>query len=221
MNERLGSLAHELRNLLNSAMLAFQAIKSGKVALAGATGSVLDRSLIGLRDLIDRSLAEVRLTDGLHVQREPISIRELIDDLQISSAMEAKARGIEFTISPVDDDLAVDADRQMLSSAIANLLQNAFKFTRPSGHVTLSAQATAGRVIIEIEDECGGLPAGKTEQLFQPFEQRGVDRTGVGLGLSISRRSVEANGGELRVRNLEGTGCVFTIDLPPPAPALH
>ena len=97
---------------------------------------------------------------------------------------------------------------------VANLVQNAFKFTAAKSHVALRARAEGERVLIEVEDECGGLPAGATEALFAPFEQRGGDRTGVGLGLSISRRGVEANGGTLRVRDLPGRGCVFTIDLP-------
>ena len=99
----------------------------------------------------------------------------------------------------------VDADRQMLHSAVANLLQNAFKFSRPEGHIALSARrGSADRVIIDVEDECGGLAPGATEKLFQPFEQASNDRTGLGLGLSISRRSVEANGGTLAVRSLPG-----------------
>ena len=214
MNERLGFLAHELRNLLNGAILAFEAIKGGNAPVGGATGAVLGRSLIGLRDLIDRSLADVRLTHGLEARREMISVHELIDDLQISAEMEAKARGLTFTIAPIDEGLMVDADRQMVSSAVSNLLQNAFKFTRVHGHVLLTARATVDRVLIEVEDECGGLPRGKNEELFHPFEQRSGDRTGVGLGLSISRRGVEANGGSLRVQDIAGKGCVFTIDLP-------
>jgi signal transduction histidine kinase len=69
-------------------------------------------------------------------------------------------------------------------------------------------------VLIEVEDECGGLPAGKAEDLFRPFEQRGTNRSGLGLGLAIARESVETNGGLVRARNLPGRGCVFTIDLP-------
>ena len=68
--------------------------------------------------------------------------------------------------------------------------------------------------MIGVEDECGGLPEGKAQALFAPFEQRAANRTGLGLGLSISRRAVEAMGGELRVRDVPGKGCVFTIDLP-------
>jgi signal transduction histidine kinase len=214
MNERLGSLAHELRNLLSSAMLSFEAVKGGAVALTGATGAVLGRSLLGMRELIDRSLADVRLTAGLRVRRESVAIRDLVDDLRIAAAMEAKTKDVVFSVALVEDGLMVDADPQMLSSAIANLLQNAFKFTKPKGHVSLTARLVGERVLIEIKDECGGLPDGKAEALFQPFEQRSGDRTGVGLGLSISRRGVEASGGELHVRNLPGIGCIFTIDLP-------
>ena len=69
-------------------------------------------------------------------------------------------------------------------------------------------------MLIEVEDECGGLPKGDPEDLFLLFTQRSSDRSGVGLGLGISRRGVEANGGTLYVRNLPDRGCVFTMDLP-------
>jgi signal transduction histidine kinase len=215
MAERLGFLAHELRNLLDSAMLAVAAIKAGDVGIAGATGAVLDRSLIGLRNVIDRSLADVRLMVGMPAPRERISLAEFIADVQVTGILEAKARGCTLLVHPVERGLVVEADRQLLSSAVANLLQNAFKFTRPHSHVSLRAYAAAAdRALIEIEDACGGLPQGAADNLFRPFERRGADLTGLGLGLSITRRSVEANGGTVRVRDLPGIGCVFIIDLP-------
>ena len=213
MNERLGFLAHELRNHLNSAMLAFSAIKGSNATVGGATGAVLGNSLIGLRDLIDRSLAEVRLTGGLEVRRELISIRDLLDELRISAGMEAKAKNVTFTVNDTDPTLKIDADRQMVSAAISNLLQNAFKFTHSGGHVSLTARSAGDRLLIEVEDQCGGLPPGRSEGLFQPFTQRSGDRSGLGLGLSIVRRGVEANGGKVRVQDLPGKGCVFTIEL--------
>jgi hypothetical protein len=73
--------------------------------------------------------------------------------------------------------------------------------------------------LIEVKDECGGLPPGKADELFRRFEQRGRDRTGLGLGLLIARKSVEADGGEIHVRDMPGIGCVFTIDLPRLSPA--
>jgi signal transduction histidine kinase len=102
----------------------------------------------------------------------------------------------------------------MLGSAVTNLLQNGFKFSRRHGTISLSARAERDRILIEVEDECGGLPDGKAEELFQPFEQRSSNRIGLGLGLSISRRAVQENRGTLEVRNLPGKGCIFTIDLP-------
>jgi signal transduction histidine kinase len=74
------------------------------------------------------------------------------------------------------------------------------------------------RALIEIQDQCGGLPAGLADTMFRPFEQGHSDRSGIGLGLSISRRAVEAMEGKIGVRDIPGEGCVFTIDLPRPDP---
>jgi len=213
LNERLGALAHELRNLVNTATLASAAIKAGHGVMAGATGAVLDRSLDGLRDLVDRALADVRLTTGLHARREQTPLEVILQEVSVAAQLEAVARKIAFTVS-VEPGLTVATDREMLSSALANLLQNAFKFTRPGGHVSLTARVIADHVLLEVADQCGGLEPGWAEEFFVPFKQRSADRTGLGLGLSISRRAVEANGGKLRVRDVPGTGCVFTIELP-------
>ena len=115
---------------------------------------------------------------------------------------------------PVEDGVAIEADRQVLAAVVGNLLQNALKFTRPRTTVTLRVGASAERVLIEIQDECGGLPGENVNELFRPFEQRSVDRTGLGLGLAFSRWGAEANNGRIYARNLPGKGCVFTVDLP-------
>ena len=214
MNERLGSLAHELRNLIHRATLAVAAMKEGSVGLGGATGALLERSLTGLRDLVDRTLVDVRLTAGLSERRERIVVAEFIAEVQVGATIEAAGRDLEFIVAPIENDLAVAGDRQILAAAVANVLQNAVKFTRPHTRVSLNTYAAADRILISVEDECGGLPEGKTEEIFRPFTQLGAERTGLGLGLAISRRGIEANGGKLQVRNLPGTGCVFTIDLP-------
>ena len=211
--ERLGHLAHELRNLLNSAFLAFNALKTGSVGIGGSTGAVLGRSLTGLRDLVDRELVEVRLGAGV-LLREPVVLREFIEDVEVAASMEADHRGLKLSVISLPDDVLVNVDRQILASVVANLLQNAFKFTHPKGHVVLRAHATDDRVFIDVQDECGGLPAGQIEELFRPFSQKGTDRTGLGLGLAICYRGVHVNDGEMRVLNHPGSGCVFTVDLP-------
>jgi signal transduction histidine kinase len=217
--ERMGRLAHELRNLLGSAVLSFSMLKEGSVGVGGSTSAVLTRSLAGLRDLIDRELAEVRLGAGVH-HRETVVVRDLIEDVEAAATMDANARGLEFSVASLSKEVTVRADRQILASVVANLLQNAFKFTRPAGHVALRAHATADHVFIDIEDQCGGLPDGKTEELFRPFAQRGANRSGLGLGLAICDRGARVNDGEIQVLNRPGAGCVFTVVLPRLPPAL-
>ena len=149
-----------------------------------------------LRALIGRSLAEVRLTQGVQ-NREQFLVSEFIEELAPAATLEANARGIGLTVMPVEDGVAIEADRQVLAAVVGNLLQNAFKFTRPRTTVTLRVGASAERVLIEIQDECGGLPEGNVNELFRPFEQRSADRTGLGLGLAFSRWGVEANNGRI------------------------
>jgi signal transduction histidine kinase len=211
--KRQGFFAHELRNLVSTATLSFEVLRTGSVGVGGATGALLERSLFRLRDFVDRSLASIRLESGIQ-HRECIALAGFLEEVELHATMEARRRGLRLTIGRVEGDVAVEADRQILASVVANLLQNAFKFSRPGGHVDLRVSADAARVLIEVEDECGGLPPGDPEALFLPFEQRNGDRTGLGLGLAISHRAVEASGGVLNVRDLPGTGCVFTVDLP-------
>jgi signal transduction histidine kinase len=218
-SERLGYFAHELRNLTNTALVAFEVLKTGDVGVGGSTGTVLHRSLLGLTALINSSLAEVRLTEGVK-NREQFLVSGFIAEIAAAAALEANAREITFTVMPVEDGVAIEADRQVLAAVVRNLLQNAFKFTRPHTTVTLRVGATADRVLIEIEDECGGLPSGNANHLFRPFEQRSADRTGLGLGLAFSRWGAEANNGRITTRNLPEKGCVFAVNLPrvPPLP---
>ncbi len=214
LNERLGSLAHELRNFVHTATLAFSAIKNGNAGLGGATSAVLDRSLIGLSTLIDRALTDVRITAGTPARLTLIPLADLIAQVRISAALEASAQGCGFSVAVVDRALAVFVDQHLIVSAIGNLLQNAFKFTQKGSEVCLHAHAASERVLIEISDHCGGLASGAAEKMFKPFTQLDGDRSGLGLGLSISQRSVEVNHGSLRVRDVPGFGCIFTIDLP-------
>jgi signal transduction histidine kinase len=213
-NSRLGFLAHELRNFVHTATLAVGVIKAGNVGLTGATGAVLDRCLKGMSALIDRSLAEVRVTAELPPRRQLIALADLLADAEVAASLESRARDCGLTVSAVDRDIVVCADRDMLSSAIGNLLQNAFKFTKRKTDVLLRARVARDRIVVEVEDHCGGISAETLETMLLPFTQSGEDRSGLGLGLDISRRCVEANEGTLSVRSVPGSGCIFSIDLP-------
>jgi signal transduction histidine kinase len=211
--ERLAQAAHELRDLLNSALLAFHALKRGTVAINGNTGAVLGRSLTGLWDLVDRTLSEVRLAAGKQ-RRERLNVTTFVDEIAATGLLHAEDRGITFTVAPGDSSLGVDGDPQLLTTAVMNLLHNAFKHTPAGGTVILRAHAQGERLMLDIHDTCGGIPESKSD-LFQPFgERRGTDRSGLGLGLSIARQAVRAHGGDIHIRNVPGKGCIFTIELP-------
>ena len=211
--ERLGRAAHELRDVLNTALLAFAVLKAGSVAINGSTGAVLDRSLIRLAEVVENTLAEVRLEMGKY-RRERTLVRAFLEDVAEAGHLHATARAVQFTIAPVDPGLTIDADSPVLMSAVMNLLQNAFRCTPAGGRVELRGRLDGTHVLIEVEDECGGLSETPNDPL-QPFgERRGRDRTGLGLGLSIARRAVRAHGGDIHIRNMPGTGCVFVVELP-------
>ena len=176
-SERLGFFAHELRNLMNTALMAFEVLKTGNVGVAGSTGTVLHRSLMASHALITRSLAEVRLTQGIQ-NREQFPVAGFIEEIVSALTLDATARGVRLIVMPVEDSLVITADRQVLAAVVGNLLQNAFKFTRPRTSVTLRVGASAERVLIEVQDECGGLPKGKLDagERWQSLQQNLLSR---------------------------------------------
>ena len=213
-NRRVGFLAHELRNLLGTASLAFAAAKTGNLGLTGATGSILERSLQSLEKLIATSLQEVRMISSDDALLRAFSLAEFVAEIHDAASMSAKMRGCSLRTLPVDPELALSGTRDLLIAAVANLLQNAFKFTQPGTEVKMSAYANGDRILIDVQDHCGGLQPGVAENMFVPFSQMGENREGIGLGLTIAKQTVKANDGVLTVHNLPGEGCIFTIDLP-------
>ncbi|WP_345537365.1 HAMP domain-containing sensor histidine kinase [Variovorax defluvii] len=212
-NERLGVLVHELRNYLHTATLAFTALESGRVPIGGATGAVLKRSLASLAAMLNLSLSQVRVAaEG--PQEAAFSVASFVAEARNAASLDASTKGCTLSVLDVDGTLGISGNRERLLAALVNLLQNAIKFTQPRTEVILSAHAEGDYVLVDVMDHCGGLPPGATARIFQPFVQVGENKSGLGLGLSIARRSVEAEGGVLNVRDLPGTGCVFTIKLP-------
>jgi signal transduction histidine kinase len=124
--ERLGPAAHELRDNLNTAILAFHTLKRGAVAINGSTGAVLGRSLMGLREVVDRTLSEVRL-EAWKQRRARLPVVAFIDEIAATGMLHSEYRHIRFTVDAIDTALSIDADPQLLASAVMNLVHNAFK----------------------------------------------------------------------------------------------
>jgi signal transduction histidine kinase len=163
--------------------------------------------------LVNGSLEEVRLQSTASEQYV-FPLAAFIAEAKDAAGLDAKARGCTLSVTKVDPLLAVKGNRDLLLGALANLLNNALKFTHAHTEVQLRAYGQDNRIIIEVQDHCGGLPPGSVERMFIPFAQHNDDKTCLGLGLSIARQNITAEGGTLSVRDLPGTGCVFIVSLP-------
>ncbi len=212
-SEHMGFIAHELRNPLSAARLAFTRLQQAVPAAKGRWADVVDRNLRRTVDLIDGVLGQASLQLGVEPAIQRLDLRSFLQEAVGDAEPESQSRGIVVTLS-VGDGLAFDADPRLMRSAVSNLVNNALKFSHAQSRVDLRASQSAGRLVIDVLDSCGGLPPGKAEDLFKPLVQRGENRSGFGLGLAIALQAVEAHHGTIRVQDRPGVGCVFTIDLP-------
>jgi signal transduction histidine kinase len=206
---RTTQLAHDIRNMVDSAVLAFGIMKRGAVAVNGSTGMVLGRNLMSLKDLVESALSDIRLGARQH-RREPVSVLAFLTDISVAAGLHAEYLGQRFTLDPVDPAWVINVDPQLLGSAVTNLLNNAFKFTPAGGRVVLRAHNEHGRLLIEVEDECGGIPDIAGDPLGRGLS---AGTSGRGLGLAIAQNAVSAEDGDINIRNMPGRGCVFIIEL--------
>ena len=213
LNVQLGILMHELNNSLNVALLAINAVEAGNLGLSGATGGVLKRSLQSMVKLVSGSLEQVRLESATS-DHYVFSLAGFIAEARDAADLNAHARGCNLAVGDIDPLIGIRGNRDLLLGALANLLNNALKFTHAHTEVHLHAYEHGDWALIEVRDHCGGLPPGSVERMFAPFAQHSNDKTGLGLGLSIAQQNITAEGGTLNVRDLPGTGCIFTISLP-------
>lgn len=207
----LGFLAHELRNALSSALMAYRVLERGDVPMRGRTADTLLRNLLRMERIIEDALRTATIEGGPLPKLRETDLAAVFHELEESAVLE---RGIRV-FTEGSEGIRVMADDRLLVSALSNLVQNGIKFSHDAATIVVRAKADERTAVIEIEDECGGLPPGKTEELFQPFVQGSrASRRGVGLGLTIAREAVRVLQGEITVRDFPGKGCVFAIRLP-------
>jgi signal transduction histidine kinase len=213
-NEHFAFIAHELRNPLSSSMMALHLLKAkGLIPTEGQTVRALERGLKSASELIEQTLKVARVAAGIELRRQTTTLRALFDEAEIGALSEAEAKGIELRLK-LENDERIAVDRRLVCSALGNLVRNGVKYSNPGGVVEVRGAIANGRVTIEIEDTCGGLPPGKVEEAFAPFVRLDDRQSGFGLGLAIAKQAVDAHGGSIRVQNLPGKGCVFVLELP-------
>ncbi|HWN71893.1 MAG TPA: HAMP domain-containing sensor histidine kinase [Haliangium sp.] len=210
--DHLAFLAHELRNPITSGRFALDLLRKRWPPGDTRELDVLHRSLSRVQELIDRSLIQIRLR-RMEVRLERTQLSDLVRQIASESEIDAEIKGCTIRLN-LDDSVEIDCDPRLIGSAVSNLIRNAIKFTRSAGVIQIRLRAAEGVTTIEVEDECGGLPPGKVEELFTPFMQIGHDRRGFGLGLAIAKHAVEQHAGAIQVHNLDGKGCVFMLSLP-------
>ena len=212
-SQHIAFIAHELRNPLVSTFMGLNLLRKGARREDEWALNLLERNLAALRELIDEVLIADRLQGHVELRREALDVRALLEEIVTDAKASAEQRHIALVVH-APSPLPLWGDKRLLRSAINNVLGNAIKFSHEGEPVVIRAMQYEKWIAIEVEDRCGGLPEGKTDELFKPFVQRGADRTGFGLGLAIVKQALETHGGRVSVHNLPGKGCVFSLQLP-------
>jgi K+-sensing histidine kinase KdpD len=223
----LRAVSHDLRSPLTAITAATETLASTKIedgdrrALARAASAEASR----LSNLVDKLLDLSRLEAG---QAQPHLDCCSLEEVVMAAIDDFAERG-DNSEAALDRDLPfVRADAAQLERAVANLLDNASRFSGGEP-VTVTAQALDDRVVLRVVDRGPGIPAADLERVFEPFYQRPGDRQhkGSGLGLAIVRGLVEVNGGRIWAESVLGQGTTFAMELPldspiePRRPAFH
>lgn len=181
----------------------------------------IDRNSQLLTSLVDKLVAFSTLeNETLEITRKPQSLVGLIDSAMTDLAPFLRTQAADIERDPSIYELpAVSVDKVWLQLAIRNLLENAIKFnTKPRRHVGLKGRLVGDYVELDITDDGAGIPPEEKSKIFQRFYQIESSFTGqvhgMGLGLALVKRILDAHGGELRVESTLGSGSTFTISLP-------
>jgi signal transduction histidine kinase len=215
----VADVAHELRTPLSNLSGYLEAIRDGVVKPDADTIRSLDEEASVLSRLVD-DLQELSLADAgelkLNCQNEDIS--EIIKLAEATWQYQAAAKGIIISTSLPDKLPPVSIDAHRIKQVLHNLLENAVAHTSQGGSITITAWQTDNQVKISVADTGEGIQAEELPNIFERFYRVDKSRTratgGSGLGLTITKRLVEAHGGKIEVESETGKGSTFTFALP-------
>ena len=228
-DEFLAMLAHELRNPLapiGAAAELLQRVRLSEDQLR-KTSAVISRQVTHMTELIDDLLDVSRVTRGLiEMDKTPLHIQQVVTDAveQVSPLMRANRH--ELTLRLTSQTAIVEGDKKRLVQVVANILNNASKYTADGGHIALRTAVDDSSVMIEIADNGIGMTSDMTKHAFDLFAQaeRTSDRSsgGLGLGLALVKSLVDLHGGKVTCKSEGlGAGSTFTICLPRLPDRLH
>jgi signal transduction histidine kinase len=221
-DEFLAMLAHELRNPLAPIFNALHILQlnGSSDPTVDQARTVLDRQTRQLARLVDDLLDVSRITRGkIQLRKEPVELAKLLARAQESARPSIEGRGHKLEIIVPEEPLWLDADPTRLEQVLANLLNNAAKYTDPGGRITIVAARDNEELVLQVRDNGIGIAPEMLPRLFNLFLQadRSLDRAqgGLGIGLTLVRRLVEMHGGTIEAASPGlGNGSEFTIRLP-------
>ena len=218
----LAMLAHELRNPLAPILSAMQVIRRhpDNLDVVQRAREVVERQVRHQAQLLDDLLDVSRITRGLiKLRKGAIDARSAVAAAVEATRPVIDARSHTLSVILPDTPLRLEADPTRLTQMVTNLLDNAAKYTNPSGHIEVSAQYDNGHIVIRVRDTGIGIPQDMHTRIFELFTQGDVPIArplgGLGLGLSLVRSLTELHGGTVAVQSEgPGRGSEFTIRLP-------
>jgi CheY-like chemotaxis protein/two-component sensor histidine kinase len=171
-----------------------------------------------LLELINQILDLARVEAGhMSLSLEPVELHSVVEECRSLANTLAQKRSIAISHTGLQGAV-VRADRTRLKQVLLNLLSNAIKYNREGGSVKLDLQTVGEqRLRLRVTDTGPGIPTERLGQLFQPFNRLGIENShieGTGIGLTITRRIVEAMGGSVDVQSQAGVGSTFWVELP-------
>ena len=216
----LGDISHELRSPLARMRLALGLARQPSADTARQLDR-MEREIERLDVLISQVLKLARLNGtDMPFEREPFDIDEMIDEVVRDAAFEGTAKGCKVqTVGAAHS--VVSGNRELLRSAIENVLRNAVRYSPQGAPVEVAVERSAAGLMIAVRDRGPGVPAGELERIFEPFyrvaESRDRDSGGEGIGLAITSQVMKAHGGTARAENRAGGGFEVQLNLPPAA----
>jgi signal transduction histidine kinase len=219
-DEFVSSISHELRTPLTSIggyielLMEEEQDPQKREHLA-----VVERNATRLLGLVSDMLFTARMQSGkFNLHSTPVDLRVIVKEIVESVRPEAEAADVDLRVREADVIPQIEGERDRLAQLFDNLLSNAIKFTPRGGRVDISLGGSNGKAVIEVTDTGIGISEEERSHLFERFFRTQVvlDRQipGSGLGLYISKAIVDAHGGQIAVRSVEGKGTTFVVELP-------
>lgn len=212
--EHVAFITHELKNPLTAVSLGIAKLRRS-LPLSPSderTFDAIERNTRRITELIEGILALERQGER-RPEVEPTSIQEILDGPMTAAKLVADAKGLNLE-AHFDPNLVVEVDRPMTVSAVDNVLQNALKYT-DHGDVRVDVEERPNDVVVHVRDNCPGISKEELEAMFEPFWRGRSGKPGLGLGLAIARRAMQAQGGSITAMpSREGPGCHFCLILP-------